>query len=339
MLENQNILNPQEIGRMRGIEALETFVHNPAMGEIADYFGLEIDKSQDVLPQYAASFDSWDVRRNGDKERYNVNWKDPTDEVSKRASDKVFELTNKLGMVESSHPTKDHYDFVTILGGANKAPYDRLKFALEQGVTFDHLILLGAGRRIGDDPDPEKSEREISKDYAPGAKTEYDLMNGAVESLLGDRIVHRETIDVVVPGGRADHDPENWKVRYYELDDGTPIFSLSSDFVPEQNAEKPISKHKMRANSGDTYVFMRALAGDALNENTDVLLLSNAFYTPAQHMDGVRELSLTTGAQVETIGYDAAYGGKERTAMQLKQELKSGVDAAIRLEKALATTA
>jgi len=72
-----------------------------------------------------------------------------------------------------------------------------------------------------------------------------------------------------------------------------------------------------------------------LNEDATALLVTNAFYTPAQHLDAVRELTLPTGTTVETIGYDAAYGGTVRTAKQLKQELKTGVDAAVRLRTAL----
>lgn len=329
MIDNE-IFNNSDSESLADQELVQ-FTEHPALRELTNYFGFEATEDQDRLDQLQQFMtQNWEAR-NG-TERQAVNWDDPDDPSAQEASRKVFELTAYLNMVESSHPKHDEYDYLVILGGANLAPFDRLRYGMEQGAKYKHIVLLGGGRKVGENEKPKTDT------YAPGARTEFDLMNGAVETLLGDQIIRDETVDLREPAGRAEHDSKNWKVRMYELKDGTNILSLSSDFEPEKDQSKDARQHKNRSNSGDTYAFMREILGESmLNADAKALLVTNAFYTNAQHLDAVRELTLTTGAQVETIGYDAAYGGTVRTAKQLKQELKSGIDAAVRLQDAIKT--
>lgn len=316
---------------VRAQAELDSFIANPGLTELATLFG-EPDLPEDPSERLAAlkevAAQHWDFRKGA--ERMDVNWDETNlQEEGSEQWHATFEATDKLGMVESTKPAREHYDFLTILGGANLAPLLRLQYGLEAGSTFGAVVLLGSDRKVG------ANERPKTDTYAPGAVSEYDLMNGAVETLLGDRIGARDTFEIKNPEARVAGDPKNWKVKYYELDDGTPIFSLSSDFLPDRDTTKDARKQKNRANSADTYAFMRNLAGDMLNADAHVLNVTNAFYKPFQHLDGVRELELPTGAHVETIGFEAGYGntGLKRTASQLLQETKGAIDAAARLQQ------
>jgi hypothetical protein len=331
-LDNKQLSESPEV---RAQAELDSFVTNPGLSELATLFGepeLPDDPSKRLTALQEVAAQHWDFRKGA--ERMDVNWgEENLQEQNSEQTHIVFNATDKLGMVESSHPERDHYDFMTILGGANLSPLLRLRYGLSAGATFGAVVLLGSDRKVG------PKERSATDTYAPGAVTEYDLMNGAAETLLGDRIVARDTFEIKNPEGRVTGDSKNWKVKYYELDDGTPIFSLSSDFLPDRDTTKDARKQKNRANSADTYAFMRNLAGDMLNPDAHVLNVTNAFYKPFQHLDGVRELELPTGAHVETIGFRAGYGvmGQRRTASQLLQETKGAVDAAVRLQQRIDT--
>ena len=86
------------------------------------------------------------------------------------------------------------------MGGANKAPLDRLRYGLSVVDDFDQVVYLGSSRPVSD------AEREKAADYAPDAQTEFDLGCGAFEKLLGAKVVDEISIE---------KDGDTWGMRLY----------------------------------------------------------------------------------------------------------------------------
>lgn len=297
-------------------EQLDGFIHNPGLGEMAGLFGVEDvsdDRSERLAELKEVSSSHWDFRKG--QERQATDWddellSDPESEQWKT----VFDAADKLGMVQSGEFTNKTPDYLVILGGANKAPLDRLRFGLESVDDCGHVVYLGSSRPVSD------AEREKAKDYAPDAQTEFDLGSGAFETLLGARLV-----DEVVEERNGD----TWGMRFYEYEgpngETKQGFVLSTPQMIEGN----------RATTYDNFKFFAHQAQLEDNPGTTVGAVTTAFYAPAQHFTGVQELTLPYGAQLETIGHSAEYSGAIRKPTQLLQEAKAAIDAAGRLEQAI----
>lgn len=190
----------------------------------------------------------------------------------------------------------------------------------------DALVLLGGGRLVCE---KERAKTDI---YAPGAITETDLNDGAVQSVLCGSLKNYEPYVARdrAPVQGSHTKPDYWEVHLFETTGGLPIFSAHPPFAPNSNG-------KNRPYSGDTYAFMRRLAeaDGTLGPEAKLLMVTTGFYTLAQRLDAIREITLPTGAEIDMIGHDAAFSGVTRTAKQLKQELKAAVDAAVRLHTAI----
>jgi hypothetical protein len=325
--QTQEILprHSETLGYERANAELEAFVYNPALESVLAAGGFDVSQEQTTdratyiqnMKDFAE--DAWNFRKH--KERIDMSWQDTPVEDSE-----LYDAFVALGMVESSRLTQGNYDFMLIPGGANRSPLQRLQFGLEQGVDCKYIVLLGAGRKV------EGEEVAVTSDYAPGAKTEYDLMDGAARTLLGEDLVSDEPL-LLQNYPVASALPGHWKINYIEGANDTHIFSLHSDYEVQNRRSG-----QDRANTGDTYKFLRSISGDALGEDSSIALVTQALNSNAQHLDAVRELTLATGAQVETVGSSAEYSGAKRTEKQVLQEIYSAIKAAARLEAALAAS-
>jgi len=112
-----------------------------------------------------------------------------------------------------------------------------------------------------------------------------------------------------------------WHIEHYQTKDEIPVFLLSA----------PPYLGGKRANTADTYDFLRRFLQEGLTPQKNILFATSAVFRYAQYFDAVREISLTTGTDIETIGFDPAYAGMDFKPSQFLQELKSAADAAIRL--------
>lgn len=313
--------DPEALKFERANAELEAFIGNPALTSILEGSGFDTtgadtaERGAYIKDALAFADEHWNVRKH--KERGEINWGGTLAEESQ-----FYEQFVALGMVESSKLAGEEYDFLLVLGGANRSPLQRLQYGLEQEVHYKHIALLGAGRPVG------KAELAKVDDYAPGAQTEYDLMDGAARTLLGDSLNADEALPLNQTGPKVL--PKYWKLNYFETTDGQHVFSLHSDYEVQNTRSG-----KNRAKTGDTYKFFRELAGDMLDTDTQVALATNAMFINAQRLDAVRELTLQTGVQVDTIGFSADYAGVNRTEGQLLQELKAAISAADRLQTSL----
>lgn len=299
---------------------IAALTESPKVIELAKVYGyveVETTSAEKLRALKSISNAKWDFRSG--KERQDVGQISFTDEQSAD----IFGAAEQLGMVESTKPKKDRYDFVTVLGGANMAPLLRVQYAKEQldenGVKVPYMILLGSSRKLAE------AEKAKSSEYAPGAQDEFDLMNGAVEAVFGVSASDEDTINLANNSVNATEKDE-WRVRYYEADNGMKILSISA---PQVEGER-------RVNTADTYRFMHEVVGSDMLEGSSILNVTTAHFVPFQHADALRLLGLPAKAEIETIGYSASYAGIKRQPHELLQEMNSAYNQANLLANDLA---
>jgi hypothetical protein len=312
MHKNQQTSDPPWLpgARAHAMKYLVLFVNNPGVEKIVEEFDpkyLQIKDPNERLDYLAElSAKEWDFRKG--RERWEVTETLAIDSPDSKLGKIVHEGARQAEMASASSATLRHYNIVAILGGANKSPYNRLKYALEQHITYDMLAYLGSEREI------LAPEQEQTKDYAPGAQTEFDLGVGAIMTLMADEITSPLEYETRSPQSR---------VAYIRQKNNVPILVLSAP--PNQGGK--------RANTADTYDFLRQ--HEPLDATKSVLFATAAIYRYGQYFDAVREIMLKTGTNIEVIGFEPAYAGMEFKPSQFLQELNSAVKAAVRLRNAV----
>lgn len=306
------LANPEQKARAE----LDTFIENPGLDELANLYGVdELPRNPDerltALRNIAANY--WNFRAGA--ERQAVDWDVAALGEGSEVWNAIFAAADKLHMVQNSELTNKRPKYLAILGGANKAPRDRLKYGIEATEDFEHVVYLGSSRKVSD------AEREKAKEYAPHAQTEYDLGSGAFETLLGARLVDDYTVE---------RDGDIWGTRVYEFEHNGVT---KTGFV----LSTPTTIQGRRATTYDNYKFFADRAELATDPDATVAAVTTGFYVPGQHLPAVQELTLPYGTPVETIGHSAEYSGVQRKPSQLLQETKSAVDAAERLRLAIET--
>lgn len=316
--ETQPKVEQQLSPEAKAQQELEAFVNNPGLAELAGLFGVEElpeDQSEKLLALQKVAAEHWDFRKGA--ERQAVDWNDELlDQEGSVQWNTIFEAADKLGLVQDTDPQNKKPNSLLILGGANKAPLDRLHYGLEHVDDFDQLAYLGSTRPVSD------AEREKAAEYAPKAQTEFELGCGAFETLLGARMVDEIS---------EERNGDTWGMRLYEFEHNGETkhgFVLST---PQQIGER-------RATTYDNYKFFADRAELADDPDHTVVSVTTGFYTAGQHLPGVQELTLKYGTNVETIGHSAEYSGVKRKPSQLLQETKAAIDAAVRLQQAIETT-
>lgn len=309
---NKNTPDWQQHARDHATEYLHRFVHNPGVERIVKEFDprylaiQDTNQRIDFLAKLAA--EQWDFRKG--RERYEITEEFEIDAPDSALGKIVFEGSSYAEMASSSKASLKHYSILAILGGANMSPYYRLRYGLEQDITYDMLAYMGSEREV------LAPEAAITKDYAAGAQTEFDLGRGAINTLMADTLSDEGMYDVAT---------SEWHIARLQTKEGTPIFMLSA----------PPFLGQKRANTADTYDFLRRLEQEAFNPTKNILFVTAAIFRYAQYFDAVREISLRTGVDVEVIGFNQEYTGNLFKPSQLLQELKAAADAAVRLRDAV----
>jgi len=310
----EQLLSPEAKAR----QELESFVKNQGLEEMARLFGVEKlpeDQSKKLLALQKIAKEHWDFRKGA--ERQAVDWNvELLDQEGSEPWNTIFTAADKLGLVQDTDPQNKKPNSLIILGGANKAPLDRLRYGLEHVEDFDQLVYLGSTRPVSD------AEREKAVEYAPNAQTEFELGCGAFETLLGAKMVDEIS---------EERDGDIWGMRLYEFEHNGEIkhgFVLST---PQQ-----IGEH--RATTYDNYKFFADRAELINDPEHTVVAVTTGFYSQGQHLPGVAELTLKYGTTIETIGHSAEYSGVKRKPSQLLQEIKSAIDAAVKLQIAIEAT-
>lgn len=293
---------------------LEAFIQSPALDRLAEMYGNTLPETTvdriEALSKIAENY--WDFRKGA--ERQEVDWSDEQlDQEGSEQWNTIFTAADELGLVKDSEPINKNPNYLVILGGANKAPLDRLRYGLEAIDDCEHVVYLGSSRAISD------AEREKANDYAPDAQTEFDLGSGAFEKLLGAKMTGEYTIE---------RNGDTWGMRMYEYEmkgQKRTGFVLST---PQTIGER-------RATTYDNYKFFADRAELDTHPDKTVVSVTTGFYTRGQHLPAIQELTLPYGTTVETIGHSAEYTGVKRKPTQLLQEIKSAIDASKRLQDAI----
>lgn len=320
---------------------LEAFVANPGLTELANLFtepaavntvgNMRISEETELpaatpdkltaLAKIAA--EHWDFGKGA--ERQATNWDNALlDQPGSYQWNTIFHAADQLGLIENTRPINTRPDTVAILGGANLAPLDRLRYALEVVEDFDQIVYLGSSRPVP----PGSAEREKVAAYVKGAAdstktlTEADLGSAAFETVLGATMTDEITIE---------RDGDTWGMRTYEFEWNG---KTKQGFV--LSTPREIGSSRKRANTYDNYRFLARQLELDKDPNHTVVAVTTGFYTAGQHLPAVQELTLPYGVQVETVGHSAQYSGVTRKPAQLLQETKAAIDAAVRLEAALA---
>lgn len=292
---------------------LTLFVNNPGVEKVVKEFDSEYASIKDVNERidYLAKLagEHWDFRKG--RERWEITETFDMDAPDSELGRTIHEGTRYMKMSKPSTATLFHYSILGILGGAFRSPYNRLKYGLEQDITYDTLVFLGSEREV------LPAEQEQVKDYAPGARTEFDLGVGAIKTLLGDQLADYEHEEKILDG----------RVLHMKTKENLPILVLSA----------PALQGGKRANTADTYDYLRRIEKEGFihKPTKNILFATAGMYRYAQYFDAVREISLKTGADIEIVGFAAAYSGMKFKASQFLQELKSAADAALRLRNAM----
>ncbi len=315
MSEQLSKQNPEQLAA----QELDNFANNPGLVEMSQLFGLQELPSEahsrlHTLQELAASH--WDFRKGA--ERQATKWDDELlDQEGSKQWNTIFDAGDKLGLVKDTEPVNKRPNSLVILGGANRAPFDRLRYGLEKVEDFDQVAYLGSSRPASD------AEREKAKDYAPNAQTEFDLGCGAFETLLGAKMV--DDVKFQRNGGDV------WRARLYE-------FERNGEVKHGWVLNTPHLIGERRATTYDNYQFFAHVAELDKDPDHTVLGVTTGFYTKGQHLPAVQELTLPYGVKVETIGHSAEYSGVKRKPSQLLQETKSAIDAGVRLQDAIDAT-
>lgn len=300
--------------RAHATDYLHRFAFNPGVELIVGQFDTKFklikdaDKRLDYLKGLAA--EHWDFRKG--RERYEITETYEMDEPGNEQGKVIFEGSAIAEMGTSSKASLKHYSIMAILGGANLSPYNRLKYGLEQDITYDMLAYLGSERVL------PPAEKETVKNYARGAQTEFDLGKGAIVSLMNDKLTDNEEGDYEIA-------TSEWRMTHLLTKEATPIYLLSA----------PPYLGGRRANTADTYDLLRRLEQEALTPTKNILFITGSIYRYAQYFDAMREICLRTGTDIETIGFDPPYMGKAFKPTEFLQELKAAADAAVRLRDAV----
>ena len=320
---------PLHVDRVqRMYETLDQWFRSPALASLVTGFGSEVPTRLSTVDLGAWLLDfseRWDFRRlqqgtlakdTGERSRWLITGSALTE--SQRGLS--MEAARKLGLIGLEVPSKHAYDFVWVLGGARLSCLLRPRFAAhlvtEQALQCGTIALLASGRPVS------STERSATDTYAPGAATEFDLMNRGAEIAFALSSTFTEERHDDTKNENA-----SWSIRRYDAP-GTlpPIMSLRA---PSSEPET------RRANSADTYEFF--FANVPVPPGASLLLITSQIYVPYQQLEAIRTVALKHNVVIETVGFPPEWSGDLQGMNEpgnYLQEIRSTIQSANRFFRA-----
>lgn len=289
-------------------ESITAWIRQDAMKQLISLFGGNPEKMDAPLKDsllYLESFvKRWDFRaQKGGSER----WAIADNEFIKEHEADILIQMEALGLIGKTKPSFDP-DFILPLGGARKANLNRVqmvkKIVDEKGLTGKYIVALSGFRPLNE------IELPFTEEYAPGAKTEFDAINGALEMVFGsceyDEQKSRRVNENLCSAQRA------YLTEYRNC----RIVSLAA----------PSGDSGRRANSMDTFRYF--LQQFPVKTGDKILLVTSCIYVPYQ-LCRFQELALKGGFTADCIGVsdDLLQGSPRSGAASYLQEVKATVDA------------
>jgi hypothetical protein len=233
---------------------------------------------------------------------------------------RVLALADELGLRAAGDASQGEYDLVVALGGLRLSPKLRAEWAVRQlrdrGVRTDTIALLGTSRPI------QPEERAATDTYAPGARTEFDLLvSGAIEAGLISRV---QTPAITRPRPRPKPQLADCWIHGYPGRLGAHDLYVVSAPAP--------APHLRRPSTAETLEFM--IGRPEFRGAQRILLVTSAICAPYQQVEAMRAIALPHNAVVEVIGLPVERTEHLRgahTARNYLQEIRSVIQAALRL--------
>lgn len=296
------------------------WITSSELQQIVESFGGSLPKGENTvkLARWLLDFsDVWDYRRRqreamDAKTGEAARWLISSDMISKEQEKIVLENSVNLGLRETSDPLLEQYDYIIALGGARMSCLFRPKFLFELLTEKQYcpkaVVMLSGMRPISD------SERAATDIYAPGADTEFDLINAGAEKVFA---LEKEYMEERYHSSNAN---SSWAVRRYEKQYPYPIISVSG---PSSQPET------RRANSADTFCFFAKKY--KISPESRVLLVTSQIYVPYQQLEAIRTWAIPNNVYVETVGFPPSWNNISQqgmmTAANYLQEIRSTIQA------------
>lgn len=148
--------------------------------EFLQHFGVEANPVEN--PEgFRAALQQLDPRYQGGRDL--VRWQLEADQTEwdDTTKDVIMRSAEGMRMLEAETPLLGNFDAVIVLGGARQSNLDRTRYAVDAikdgNANAKQLIVAGSSRELSE------AEQEDTANYAPGAKTEFDLCLGAAATV------------------------------------------------------------------------------------------------------------------------------------------------------------
>lgn len=296
------------------LEKQQALVDNEALrrvvGQVAVVRGLNPGEYDDFDGLCTALSETFDFRSGSDgkpKERWEADASDFLTICTPELETEIYGVASEFQLTGDSVPKNPHVDAALVMGGANKTPLIRTRYAKKlmgsRLLVPQKVIGLGSSRVVGDE------ERDKAVEYAPDAQTEFDLMCGAFEEVfdveIGDGHIKTWDEPRLVP-----ELPSECRIARVEGDErlGRPELLVASAAIltnPYRVTRKNGQDFKTlrdRANTEDTLeLFGRA---GILTAGQSAVLVTTQKFVPFQGAAAMGQLG-SRGIRTEIVGYDS----------------------------------
>lgn len=268
---------------------LQTWLSKPELEALVKGFGRKIPSSLGIEEriEWLVNFSEiWDYRRrqtmaNSESAEERARWLVRDNNLSEEQIELTMKAAETLGLIGSSIPTQQNYDYILVLGGARMSCLFRMKYAGELcrcgGIKVEKIAGLTGFRTV------LESEREAANIYAPKAITEFDLMRAALTKVFNPILI--DSKQEVLQDTNS-----SWAVEEYK---GERTFSLIA--APSTEPEY------RRANTSDTFIFWQNQ--ERIGRRKRILLITSQIYVPYQQMEAIRVLGIPYEHELETVGF------------------------------------
>jgi hypothetical protein len=295
-----------------GVGLVRRWMSAPGLRELVEADGGEWPRGNltEVVDRVEEFSSVWD-RRAG---RSRLVFKEADESRTDRRAVRTYAAAGELGLLDPSPPVTTDVDHVLVLGGLATGVEPRVRYVAElldtNQVRTRRVVGLGSFRALHD------REQVAAQRYAPGARSEIDLLTAMMTSAFPRRAGWRDAItgDHATDPHRAEQDR-----RRPGRPDLTAYAARSSD-----PGTRP-------ANTADTY---RQFARDAdLRAGQAILIVTSAIYLPFQHLDAVQAFA-GYGVTVESVGVPTRSAAPTHPPSAYLQEIRSTVRSAQRVLRA-----
>lgn len=299
-------------------ESIDEWLRSPALSALVKSFGSDMPSHLNTTDLGAWLLDfseQWDFRKKQQGDG-GARWLVDDSSLTEAQCHIAKESARELGLIGQEIPNGSTYDFVWVLGGARLScllrPRLAARLVTEHGLQFGMIALLSSAREVAE------TEREATDTYAPGAKTEFDLINkGAeIEFKLESSFTEERFDDAVNPNG-------SWVIRSY---------NKSGNFPPLLSLSAPSSSpYPQPANSADTYNFF--FEHFQVPPGSSFLLITSQIYVPYQQLEALRTVALKYNVVIETVGFPLEWSGNLQgmnAPSNYLQEIRSTIQSANR---------